>query len=126
MGSNGAGASVAAGIDVIRGWEYNGSNAGYDNKAKLDTEVESIQGKNVILLGSACENRHVAALMKPSPDACRDGLQPGVGLLRLYQTGPDTYALVVAGYSSDEVRQAARILEKYQQYGLNGFQVEVR
>lgn len=125
VGAQGTGASVAAGIDIIRGWGYTGSNPGYDEHARLDKEVDSIQGKNAILIGSACENKHVEALMKPVRD-CRDGLEPGVGLLRLYQTGPDSYALVVAGFSGEEVRQAARVLEKYKDFGLNGFQMEVR
>ena len=125
VGSQGTGADVTAGIDIIRGWEYNGSNPGYDTKARLDKELESIQDKNVILIGNACENTHVAALMKPIKD-CRDGLEPGIGLLRVYQTGTNTYALVVAGYSSEEIRHAAKVLEKYKDYGLTGYQVEVR
>lgn len=125
IGSQGTGSSVTSGIDIIRGWEYNGSNERYDTKARLDKELESLVGKNVILIGNACENTHVHSLMKPVRD-CRDGLEPGVGLLRLYQTGPESYALVVAGFGSEEIRHAARVLEKYKDYGLTGYQVEVR
>lgn len=125
VGSQGTGADVAAGIDIIRGWEFNGSNQGYDAKAKLDKEVDSLQGKNAILIGNACENSFVASLMKPVRD-CHDGLEQGVGLLRLYQTGPDSYAIVIAGFGSEEIRHAAKVLEKYQDYGIKGFQVEVR
>lgn len=125
VGSNGAGPSVAAGIDLIRGWVYNGSNPGYNTQARLDTEVETIDGKNVILLGNACENKYTDQLMKPKRD-CRDGLDPGMGIIRLYQTGPSSYALVLAGYSGEETRKAAQIMGKYQQYGVSGYQIEVR
>lgn len=125
VGSNSAGATVAAGIDIIRGWVYNSSSPGYNTQAKLDTEVDTINGKNAILLGNACENKFTDQLMKPKRD-CHDGLDPGMGLIRLYQTGPSTYALVLAGYTGEETRKAAQIMWKYQQYGVSGYQIEVR
>jgi len=122
IGSNASSELVISGIDIIRGLNYREAKSPYTTDAKLDTELSSITNRNVILIGNACQNKHVRTLMNPQGIDCRDGLKFGDGLIRLYKTGSDTYALVVAGYTTKDTRRAAGILEHYDKNSLTGME----
>ncbi len=49
---------------------------------------------------------------------------PGKGKIKFYDNGGNV-ALVVAGYSGDDTRRAAKVLAQYDQYALSGSEVEV-
>lgn len=83
----------------------------------LASEISTIKNKNVILIGNPCNNRFVAQLL-PYENDCLEDYEEGEGRLSLFVTGQSeakhTYALVVSGYSSDDIVRAAEILAGYE------------
>lgn len=124
IGKQGTSAEVVAATSITEGLVYSDVAQGYSKYAKLDSEVESIEGKNVILIGNPCTNTYVEQLM-PFTYNCIEEFKKGEGLLKLFKTGSDSYALVVAGYSGDDIRRAAEILGNYRSAGLQGYQRKV-
>ena len=87
---------IIAGISLMNGLDYTEVKPTYSTQAKLDSEFATIEYRNVILLGSPCQNKFVRELM-PFNNDC-DEVIPGSGsLIRLFKTGPDTYAMAVMG-----------------------------
>ncbi|MEK6874252.1 MAG: hypothetical protein AABX52_00715 [Nanoarchaeota archaeon] len=121
IGSNGSAELVIAGIDIIRPLVFKQAGKGYSTQALLDTQLDTIKNKNVILIGNNCENRFTRELLLPptNPD-CHDGFKPTSGIIRLYKTGENTYALVIAGYTSKDARSAAQILSYFNSSKLTG------
>ncbi|MBI4449184.1 hypothetical protein HY641_04115 [Candidatus Woesearchaeota archaeon] len=111
VGSNASAELVVAGIDIVRPLVFKQAGEGYSTNALLDTQVSSIENKNVILIGNACHNKFSRQLLLPlSNGECLDGQKQGEGLIRLYKTGDNTYAILVAGYAGSDVRIAAKVL----------------
>ena len=92
---------------------------------KLASEVSDVGAQNVIAVGGPCANS-VAAEVKGNPANCAEGYEAGVGLIELLDNG-DNVALVVAGYSAVDTRNAAQVIASAADYSddLVGTSVEV-
>lgn len=92
---------------------------------KLASEVSNINGVSSILVGGPCAN-DAARVVMGSPEDCTAGFTPGVGLVQMYNVGGGNVAMLVAGYSAGDTRNAAAVVANYQDYGLTGMKMEVK
>jgi hypothetical protein len=94
--------------------------------AKLDTEISNFEAQNMLVVGGPCINRAAAHVMgtEYAGGACAEGFEPGVGFVRFMDNG-NNVALLVAGHSALDTRAATRVLANYQDYELNGQEMEV-
>ncbi|MBL7056566.1 hypothetical protein ISS07_06650 [Candidatus Woesearchaeota archaeon] len=94
---------------------------------KLASEVSNINAVNSILVGGPCANAASATVMG-NPADCTAGFEPGVGNLQMFDVGDGNVAMLVAGYSAADTRNAAAIVANYGDYAsdLTGDKVEVR
>ena len=113
---------IIASISLMNGLSYNKTLETYSTAAKLDREMASITARNVILIGSPCQNSFVKELM-PYTKACDEAIPASGALIRLFKTGPDTYAIAVMGKTGQDVRRAGRYLEAYKQKALSGYEL---
>jgi hypothetical protein len=93
---------------------------------KLASEVPNINAVNSILVGGPCANAASAEVLG-NPADCTAGFEPGVGKVELYDVGTGNVAMLVAGYSAADTRNAAAVVANYQDYSsqLKGEKVEV-
>jgi hypothetical protein len=94
---------------------------------KLASEVPNINAVNSILVGGPCANAAAAKVMG-SPADCTAGFEPGVGRVAMWEVGSGNVAMLVAGYSAADTRNAAAVVSNYQDHSstLKGAEVEVR
>ena len=93
---------------------------------KLASEVPNINAVNSILVGGPCANAAAATVMG-SPADCTAGFTPGVGKIQVWDVGTGNVAMLVAGYSAADTRNAATVVANYGDYKskLSGAVVEV-
>ena len=93
---------------------------------KLASEVTDINAVNSILVGGPCANA-AAATVLGNPADCTSGFEPGVGKIAVYDVGTNNVAMLVAGYSAADTRNAAAVVANYGDYKakLKGAAVEV-
>jgi len=91
--------------------------------AKLASEVEDITAVNALVVGGPCANSAAAALMG-NPENCAAGFEPGKAMIKLFESG-NKVSLLVAGYSGDDTRRAARVLANHGMYDLSGDEIVV-
>ena len=120
VGEGSGSRGVLAGVNVVQGLGFSGSKPGYTTESRLDTEVDSIDNKNAILIGNACHNKFVQKLWKKTPEACTEGLKTGEQAIKLFKTGATTYAIAVMGFSPDDVRSASEYLLKPNETQMTG------
>jgi hypothetical protein len=98
----------------------------WNNISALDSEVTDKTEKNLILVGGPCTNTLTAEVMG-NPKPCDKGFEPGKAIIRLYEKvlGGKKSALVIAGYSGQDTRNAASILKDYSDYALSGKEIVV-
>jgi hypothetical protein len=94
---------------------------------KLASEVADIMAVNSILVGGPCANAAAAKVMG-NPADCTEGFEPGVGQIKMFDVGSGNVAMLVAGYSALDTRNAAQVVANYKQYAgsLKGTAVEVK
>ncbi len=96
--------------------------------AVLPNEVGNIAQVNAIVVGGPCVNSAAAQLMG-NPTNCAEGFEDGKGVLRLFEHPSGKVSLLVAGYSAQDTRRAARVLAQYEDFQstgkLQGTNVEV-
>ncbi|HLC96024.1 MAG TPA: hypothetical protein VJH97_01770, partial [Candidatus Nanoarchaeia archaeon] len=90
---------------------------------KLASEVTDVTAQNVIAVGGPCANA-VAAEVMGNPADCTTGFSSGKGRILLFDNG-ENVALVVAGYSAIDTRNAAQVLANYGDHALTGTAVEI-
>ena len=59
-----------------------------------------------------------------NPADCTEGFEPGMGMIKMFDNNGKV-ALVVAGYSAMDTRNAAAVLSNYKDYKLSGMSAEV-
>jgi len=93
---------------------------------KLASEVPNINAVNSILVGGPCANAAAAEVMG-NPAVCTEGFTPGVGQIHVFDVGSGNVAMLVAGFSAADTRNAAAVVANYQDYvdTLKGEAVEV-
>jgi hypothetical protein len=94
---------------------------------KLASEVPNIEAVSSILVGGPCANSAAADVMG-NPADCTEGFEPGVGIIKMYEVGTGNVAMLVAGYSADDTRNAAAVVANYKDYAttFKGAAVEVK
>ncbi|HLD87202.1 MAG TPA: hypothetical protein VJB12_03990 [Candidatus Nanoarchaeia archaeon] len=94
---------------------------------KLASEVADIEAVNSILVGGPCANAAAAEVMG-NPADCTAGFEPGVGKIQMFDVGTGNVAMLVAGYSALDTRNAAQVVANYKSYtsSLKGSAVEVK
>ncbi len=91
-------------------------------ESKLASEVPDPSSLSLLLIGNACDNPATAQLLgNPSP--CSDDIS-GEGKIRIAKSDGKTYVFVT-GSDSQDVRKAARLLARYQNYSLGGTTIRV-
>ncbi|MBI2653787.1 hypothetical protein HYX02_03150 [Candidatus Woesearchaeota archaeon] len=95
--------------------------------AKLASEVSDVKAQNAILVGGPCANAAAATVMG-NPADCTAGFEPGVGKVELWEHTNGNVAMLVAGYSALDTRNAAQVVANYADYKgqLKGMKVEVK
>ena len=111
---------MIAGINVIRGLRYENEIDTYSDSSLLDTEIESIANKNVILIGNPCQNRFSRQLYGKTVENCASGINRGEKIVELFKNGKSAYALVISGYNEDDVRAASVFVERYKDTKMSG------
>ncbi|MCH8067511.1 MAG: hypothetical protein IIC69_02915, partial [Nanoarchaeota archaeon] len=93
---------------------------------KLASEVPDINAVNSILVGGPCANAASSTVMG-DPAVCTEGFTPGVGKIQIFDVGSGNVAMLVAGFSAADTRNAAAVVANYQDYAdtLKGEAVEV-
>ncbi|MFC1697072.1 hypothetical protein ACFL1H_01960 [Nanoarchaeota archaeon] len=91
--------------------------------AIFDSQVSDPLNQNMIVVGNPCNNK-ISSLLMGNPDSCNEGLNPGEGLIKLFNYNGKVQ-LLVSGYSDDDVRKAARVLSEYKEHDLFGTEVIV-
>lgn len=86
--------------------------------AVLDSEVSGF-GENMIVVGGPCANTIAATLLDlpATKPGCYENfpVQEGSGIIRMIEKG-DKISIVVAGYSAQDTRDAARIMASHKNY----------
>ncbi|MEK6969334.1 MAG: S-layer protein [Nanoarchaeota archaeon] len=96
------------------------------NISLFDSEVADKTSSNFILVGGPCVNKLAAELMgNPSP--CDRNFTAGQAVIKLYENvfGGTNSALVIAGHSAEDTKNAALVLRDYSNYVLKGQEVLV-
>lgn len=83
--------------------------------AKLASEVSDVKAQNVILVGGPCANAATATIMG-NPADCTEGFEPGMAKIKVFEHANGNLALLVAGYSGIDTRNAAAVLADYKNY----------
>ena len=77
--------------------------------SKLASEVSDVKQFNAIVVGGPCANPIAASLMG-NPDPCHESIPENSALLKLYEHSNGNVALLVAGRTALNTRQASRAL----------------
>ena len=95
--------------------------------AKLASEVSDVRAQNTILVGGPCANA-AAATVLGNPVDCTAGFTPGEGRVELWEQSNGNVAMLVAGYSALDTRNAAQVVANYADYKgqLKGLKVVVK
>ena len=91
---------------------------------KLASEVSDVKAQDAILVGGPCANAAAADAMG-NPADCAAGFEEGKGLIQLVEHSNGKVAMIVAGYSADDTRNAATVVANYADYALSGAKMEV-
>ena len=95
--------------------------------AKLASEVSDVKAQNTILVGGPCANAAAATVMG-NPADCTAGFVPGEGMIQVWEHSNGNVAMLVAGYSAVDTRNAAAVVANYKDYAsqLKGTKVVVK
>ena len=96
-------------VDIATGMKYNGKLVKVINSTKLDGEIKYITDDNLIVVGNPCVNS-VAAELNCNPSNCDEGYKPGQAKIELYQHKNGNVFMLVAGYSGEDTRLAAKLI----------------
>ncbi|MDP3989675.1 MAG: hypothetical protein Q8Q01_00540 [archaeon] len=77
--------------------------------SKLDSEIASVSAQNLIVVGGPCVNT-VAAELLGNPADCTEGFRPGVSRVKLFTHANGNVAMLVAGFSGQDTRNAGGFL----------------
>ena len=82
---------------------------------KLASEVSNVRAQNAILVGGPCANSAAADVMG-NPADCTAGFEAGKGIVQLFEHANGNVAMLIAGYSAADTRNAAQVVANYQDY----------
>lgn len=92
------------------------------DSTKLDTEITDIQNQNLIIVGGPCINKIAAQVMGLTYPACgaSSGINENTAIIKEFTQNTGKSAIIVAGYSAENTRIAAKVLSQYDIYNLKG------
>ncbi|NJL44053.1 MAG: hypothetical protein HC945_01885 [Nitrosarchaeum sp.] len=92
------------------------------SRAQFDTDYTSLTGKNIITVGSPCENYASALLVGTS--LCEEYLEEGKAYIEVHDTKGGT-GILIAGLTPADTYKAAVVLRKAKEYDLAGRSYEI-
>jgi len=110
---------VLGAIDIVASLQQRVGRGRRLEGAILDTEVESLESMNSIVVGGPCINSAAARLMG-WPENCLEGFELGKGIIKMYEFGNGNYALLAAGTTALDTRRVTTVLANYNDYALSG------
>ena len=124
VGANGSALDTLSAVDIATGMKYNGKPVIFNDSTKLDSEIFSVSAQNMIVIGNPCVNSVTSALYC-NPSKCNEGYELGKAKIELLQQVNGKIALVVAGYSAQDTRLAAKVLAN-KSSSLSGTSIELQ
>jgi hypothetical protein len=104
-------------VDAVITPGAGGGSGGTSNLVSVsDAEVNSVAGKNLIVVGGSCVNTVAADLLSLSPSTCGDAFTAattvgsGQFLIETFSRGDTAIATLVAGYNAQDTTNAATYL----------------
>ncbi|MBW2996449.1 hypothetical protein KY332_04055 [Candidatus Woesearchaeota archaeon] len=118
VGAKASASDVTAGVDVSNGL------SGYNIDTRLDNELTNIDERNVIVIGTPCDNEFSAELLPYERD-CLEYIEEGTAVIRIFKTGSYSYAVMVAGNPISKTREAASYLRADSSKKLEGVEMVI-
>ena len=118
VGAKASASDVTAGVDVANGL------GSYTIDTVLDNEISSLDDRNAIVIGTPCDNEFSAELLPYERD-CMEYIEEGTAVIRIFKTGSNSYAVLVAGNPISKTREAASYLREDSTKELEGVEVSV-
>lgn len=87
----------------------------------LDTDVE-VGEENLIVVGGPCVNSAAGELLG-NPADCTEGFEPGMAMVRSFETGSNV-AVLVAGYNPEDTVRASQLVAEHIVDGVDDFEGE--
>jgi len=109
-------------VDVVAGTDIS-SILSANVVSRMDSELDSIDGKYAILIGNPCTNRFIEQFLPYERD-CLERVPEGKALIKLMPNN-DAYVLIVFGHSDADTRRAASKLKGYKTSNLKGTEMLV-
>ncbi len=116
VGAKASASDVTAGIDISNGL------SDFNIDTRLDNEISSIDDRNVIVIGTPCDNEFSAELLPYSRD-CLEYIEEGTAVIRIFNTGSGSYAVLVAGNPISKTREVASYLRADSSKKLEGVEM---
>jgi hypothetical protein len=92
--------------------------------AVMDSDAPSPDTANLLIVGGPCANT-VAATLMGNPANCVAGFVEGRAKIKYWARANDHASVMAAGYSALGTQGASRVLANYEDYDLEGDEVEV-
>ncbi|MBW2996217.1 hypothetical protein KY332_02845 [Candidatus Woesearchaeota archaeon] len=115
---------VLGAIDIVAALQQRVGTCKRVGGAVLDTEVESLESMNTIVVGGPCINSAAARLLG-YPENCLEGFEMGKGIIRIYEFDTGKYGLLAAGTTALDTRRVTSVLANYNDYALSGAEMMV-
>lgn len=116
VGSKSPSTDNLAMTDIVAGL----TNSGYIivDVTKLDSEINDPFHSNLVVIGKSSDNDVTNTLF----DGAGKSLKEGEGMIKLFENN-GYVQMIVTGYSPEDTRKAAKVLQNYKQYNLQGKEV---
>lgn len=92
--------------------------------AKLVSEIRDYTASNFIMIGNACTNDLIFQITQVN-DVCLLEENKGIGRIQLYENDKGNVILIVTGYNTMDIRNAASVLANYKDYKLEGNYIKI-
>jgi len=118
VGRNGPAIDNLALTDIATALESEGIDVSH--RTKLDSEIYTPLDNNLIVVGKSGYNTITHLLLRSADNS----LNPGEGMIKLFEHN-GYVQMLVTGYSAEDTRKAAKVLQNYDNYDLTGKEVIV-
>ena len=122
VGDNAPSMDVLSAIDITTGIQASTSSGTHIDVGStvLASEIDNIYAQNLISVGGPCINQVTAKILGTT--VCSAGIQEGQGYIKLIRN-KGVYHLLIYGFSEDDTRRAAKVLNLHKTYPLTGDQM---
>lgn len=125
VGADAPASDTLAAVDVSTGVQLVAKDVQEDviPVIKLDTEISNPLNRNIVSIGNPCNNK-VSDILLGTPYTCLKGFTDGEGIIRLHNFN-NYVQILIAGYSDQDTRKAAKVLANWREYDLSGKELRV-